>query len=388
MTEKELKKLFRQKLEHRDFAYNPQSWRAMERMLDQKKTSAPFYRRSIAAILGFAAAVILALYLPANEVKPALIPTAQLPDKAIFSSTELLISSEREPMPILTTPGPSSKLSEQASQGGQALIANEAIPADDLPDGIFPENAQSAASSTQTGIPIQLKILRVDPGERRPTLLGLSHFTESLSETSAKTAFEPSPPHLMLTASAGGHQGSNTSSGMVYRLGLSYEQPLSANWQITGGIQYIHQQNLGIKTGHDSIFFSFGREIVQVDQQYLSINLLQFPVAIQYQWGKHAVQTGAFAQATLQTKVQSRREVFSFKGRDEVREETTTETLPEINRWQYGVNAAYRYRLNKQWHVQADWSLDLTDLTNNQAAQMEANHRYSRWMLGIAYQLY
>lgn len=378
MTEKELEKLFKSKLDNREFAFNPANWEAMEAMLDtQPQPAGAFYWRSVAAVLLFAVGVWSLITFTdvagpqhniAHQEKSQLenntngnvgtigteiqtenqdqnVDEGGVPHEVEKVIIEENFPSEENNAQIATSEPKSSKVQrfKESIISEVGKVAPQNFSALDLKEINYQYNLEAPQGATRSsGLSI------------------VSWNNESLKKFEQKKSF-----YLEVAPVFTGSQNANN-VGFGWEAGIGFQQEFENRFVVSAGLNYLVISGVNISNKSDSVFYNFGREVVQTEEINKRLDYIEVPVSIGYKLNeKHSLHLGAYAGFLVSVSQEVNKETSGFKT------ETKTETLENsgyqegFNRWDAGVSFGYRYRLNPSLSVGLHYNLGLKDITND-----------------------
>ena len=379
MTEKELEKLFKSKLDNREFAFNPANWEAMEAMLDaDPKPAGAFYWRSVAAVLLFAVGVWSLITFtdraPQQNVADQPAQKVEEPAKAdvnnIVSETKSQnskqaadeVNSAVVDQPLVagqeemnTESNVSSAISTFANQQGEENL----------------ENTLAEVGSVDPTDLISLDIKQVSyqynltasQGEARSSNVSVVNWSsDGLKKYQQKKTF-----YLEVAPVFTGSQNANN-VGFGWEVGIGYQHEFANKLVVNAGVNYLVQNGVDISNKSDSVFYNFGKEVVQTEEINKRLDYIEVPISVGYKLNeKHSLHVGAYASFLVNVSQEVNKETSGYKT------ETKTETIENsgyqegFNRWDAGLNFGYRYTLTPDLSVGLHYSLGLKDITDDDA---------------------
>ena len=390
MTEKELHKLFKDKLARREFDFNPANWSAMEEMLDGGKSRMGFFVRTARAIVAFGViAALLSIFWPQRAQESII----HIPRKSISSGLGDAPYTERNAL----TPGHFySAAAGQSTKEEVTNLAQSAAVSGKQTKAIGGEGGNTTNDAlpnpAHQAHPVMTKNKSL-PGRftLNATRHGLQPFNFYAAADKASAASVNYVPggHLLLTGGAGFHTSFGDKPGVNWNIGVLYQWKLGRQFSLATGVEFEQNRNLGIQTRHDSTFFSFGREEVQVHTSYQTINTLRIPLQAEYSLaGGQSFSLGAYTQATITVQKEVQREVFPFKRAPYVENKQSNRYREEINRMQYGITAGYMHKLSERLQLRLRIDYGLADITNDEFEELKGNHQIIKTNLGLRYMIF
>lgn len=396
MTEKELEKLFRSKLDSREFEFNPANWAAMEAMLNQRrKPAGAYYWRGVAAILLFGLLMSGALLfqdLPGSEVQNPI--THQ--QNTLESGNELeSIERSKSANPIQTLEQKSqpdqNSANSNASQSNKVTSEPNSIIAS-TPDATIADADEVAPkkSSDQDQLNVvEAAYVEDDYFTERETELALRSIAYSAPLTSPKgslMAFETFTPealekfhksntyYLELAPVFTGSYNTND-VGIGWSAGVGMEKEISDRWTMTAGLRYSVQNGIGIENKTDSTFYNFGKETIETEVKSRRLDYVEMPLTVGYNLnGKHQLIAGGYLAYLVNVSQDVSREISQYKRETEIQTESLKGYQKDFNRLDGGIQVGYRYRLGPGLSVGLHYNYGLTDITKNTKGEYVRDH--------------
>lgn len=389
MTEKEIEKLFKSKLDNREFAFNPANWEAMETILDsQPKPAGAFYWRSVLSVLLFGIAVWSAI-----TFTPAAAESKMVNGSENISPVENVTSEEKEPYQIEEI--------QNDSRSHEPMVIEESGQVESAQDE--PENVV-AASPTQSTEPGKLSKtvavqLTAETDDEEPAKAG-----EVIAEDAAPMeqgtvlplskkgfVFSTDLPQSLVEVTPGGHfttqafkkfdarssfyleaapifTGSYNANnvGVGWKAGLGWETAIGERLQFNIGLGYTVQNGVGIENNSDSVFYNFGKEVVETQVTDKRLDYIELPVSVGYKLNeRNMIQLGMYAGYLVNVSRDVNKEISRFKSETEYESSELNGYQKEFRRMDYGLEFGYRYRLTPALSVGLHYNLGLIDITKN-----------------------
>ncbi|AEV33366.1 Outer membrane protein transport protein (OMPP1/FadL/TodX) [Owenweeksia hongkongensis DSM 17368] len=380
MTEKEIEKLFKSKLDNREFAFNPANWEAMEAILDSTpKPAGAFYWRSVMAVLLFGVAVwSLITFAPvaaeSNVVNNSEV-TAPLEevDQAQEANTALKETQLEENLaenelqkgkPEKAVAPTSAGVAERntvINQEVQPAPTEVATAEDSYVDEVVADEF-SLVDPVST-IPLSKKgfVFNNELPQALVEITSGNNFTpEAFKKFDSKSSFylEVSPVF------SGSYNANNV--GVGWHAGLGWERAIGEKFQFIIGLGYTVQNGVGIENNSDSVFYNFGKELVETQEINRRLDYVELPVSISYKLNqRNMVELGMYTGYLVNVSRDVDKEISKFK--TETQYESTKENgyQKEFKRMDYGLSLGYRYRLTPALSVGLHYNLGLVDITKN-----------------------
>jgi hypothetical protein len=400
MNEKDLKRLFQEKLAGQEHPFNPANWQAMEKMLDQRKRSWGYYWSTSAAIVVLALTSLLFQqnYSVENDkmsptpLAPALEPKVT-PQKAkdleILSSEKsekIAQDSEKEYTKENTTSPAQTK-----SESKGSLVQNQSPVARSKNQSAQSLASSLSPSSDRPNIPTSL--VNTASAQWQPIDPAFPLASSSLINPPAFKIPKSNEPYLPANAHSlsiqAGPSFNNSYNGTGsagFHLGILYEYDFAKKWSVETGLTYNRSGDIGILHATDSTFFGLGRTEVKTVKHYKNLSSLRVPLNVNFAINqKHSLQVGVFADALLAISMDMQRTTTAFK-QDPVHEShSSNKAREEFRTFNSGFNLGYRYQFNQLWQLGISYQGGLSDLTVNQ--DQSFFHRRNQTTLHIRYRL-
>lgn len=384
MTEKELEKLFKSKLDNREFAFNPANWEAMEAILDSEpKPAGAFYWRSVLAVLLFGVAVWSTIALSPVGEEPTMVDhTEQVPLQSEVSVQEQAESDnepankvqfkvETEQPEKVEGSQPSEQVVAASSNAVQAPMVVESDEQEFLPSNQVTSQAEVSKSQdldiTQEG---NVEILSLEHKSYMlnnnvpQSLVNFSsgpHFsTESFKKYDTKSAL-----YLEVAPIFSGSYNANN-IGVGWKAGIGWQTAIGQRFQFNVGLGYMVQNGVGIQNNSDSVFYNFGKEVVETEIRDNRLDYVELPVSIGYKVNdRNMIQVGMYAGYLVNVSRDVNKEISRFKSETEYESAQVSGYQKEFRRMDYGLEFGYRYRLTPALSVGLHYNLGLIDITKN-----------------------
>ncbi len=389
MTEKEIEKLFKSKLNNREFAFNPANWEAMEAILDSTpKPAGAFYWRSVMAVLLFGVAVwSLITFAPAtaesnvtNNVElSSPVETKAEPQEAVSSKGEVQFESQLEESQQeeavaqneLESVNTEKTLAANAVRNtNEGALSNQAVQE--------PSSAIAAAENSYVDEVSTDEVSLVDPVFTTPLskkgFVFNSELPQPLVEITSGNNFTPeafkkfdskSSFYLEVAPVFSGSYNANN-VGVGWHAGLGWERAIGQKFQFSIGLGYTVQNGVGIENNSDSVFYNFGKEVVETQEVNSRLDYVELPVSISYKLNqRNMVEFGMYAGYLVNVSREVDKEISKFK--TETQYESTKENgyQEEFKRMDYGLTLGYRYRVTPALSVGVHYNLGFIDITKN-----------------------
>lgn len=389
MTEKEIEKLFKSKLNNREFAFNPTNWEAMETILDSApKPAGAFYWRSVMAVLLFGVAVwSLITFAPATaesnvanntELRSPVENFAE-PQKAISIEDEVQIESQLEEsqqeevvaqnvMESADTKNTVTTTSVESTE--QDAVTNQPVQE--------PSSAIVAAEETYVDEVVSDEVSLVNPASIIPlsnkgfvfnnelsnssmTITPNANFTpDAFKKFDSKSSF-----YLEVAPVFSGSYNAND-VGVGWHAGLGWERGIGEKFQFNIGIGYTVQNGVGIENNSDSVFYNFGKEVVETQEVNRRLDYIELPVSFGYKLNeRNMVELGMYAGYLVNVSRDVDKEISKFKTETQYESSQESGYQKEFKRMDYGLSLGYRYRLTPALSVGLHYNLGLVDITKN-----------------------
>ncbi|WP_417600571.1 porin family protein [Owenweeksia hongkongensis] len=384
MTEKEIEKLFKSKLNNREFAFNPANWEAMEAILDSTpKPAGVFYWRSVMAVLLFGVAVwSLITFAPAVAESNVVNNSEFTAPLGKMDQSQEVITEENT---ALKETQLEENLAEKELQKGKpekAVAPTSAGVAER--NTVINQEVQPAPTEVATAEDSYVdevvadEVSLVDPVSTIPLskkgFVFNNELPQTLGEITSGNNFTPeafkkfdSKSSFYLEVSpvfSGSYNANNV--GVGWHAGLGWERAIGEKFQFNIGLGYTVQNGVGIENNSDSVFYNFGKEVVETQEVNRRLDYVELPVNISYKLNeRNMVELGMYAGYLVNVSRDVDKEISKFK--TETQYESTKESgyQKEFKRMDYGFSLGYRYRLTPALSVGLHYNLGLVDITKN-----------------------
>lgn len=408
MTDKELEKLFRNKLNNREFAFNPDNFAGVERLLAANKIA--WYQTFAFKIATFATAAALLLgavilnwgsntndtptYNPSNTPPLAVTPAAsgmevpeyeklynnlQSPgniqhfnpgDFAVnfksFSAKSKSNRSDNSSKPttqadaasdyharnvaLLNNPNTSQKNTPTtATDAGTELL--NTVPQTDAASAISADETQTIALDEQAPAPEQI-----------PIPLTPQHARLLQHQFYFQVGFN-------IAQGLVGNVSDNQEAASNFVAGATYRYLMNPFWEFQAGLSYNNRGALNNVRITEEKLYSFGAEKLETHYNIQRINYLEAPLAIRwFPQSKHTVVTGAYAAYLLSTQTEVHY-LQHFTNAIEEKIQMERGHTTGINRWDFGLVLGYDYQVTPQLNLGIQTLTGFKDLFEDGAYQ-------------------
>lgn len=415
MTNKELEKLFKNKLGSRKVDFDSSSWEDMERVLDSKMPVVPWYLPFASWIKGITAAMVVGFsgYFifgePFDGYTKENYPTEVNSPFTTVNTTPKLDSAryQKSTNPDITG---NSRLSDQINETPSSEAKNDLEALQNklgansfaYADGKIPErkarrkNKKQVKQNLKTQT-VQERFVKSNQLNTKPLPdFEIDYSDQTLADgsrafqkrTERKAASNTSPLKI------GGTLGAITSRNLLpesegslntglkpgFSFGLLLSQPLNDKWGISGGLNYKWQKANTSCSSHD-VNYSFGEEHIYTTVDYCSLNNLELPLSTYYKLsGRHQINFGVYASylwaASANYKVET---IKAFGSEKETGRMLDNSSIKDV--WDYGATAGYYYSINSMFQIGVDSWFGVTPLQYNPDNSSQANNFQLRFTL-------
>lgn len=399
MTEKELEKLFKSKLDNQKFEFNPANWEAMEAMLDSEPAPAgTFYWRSVAAILLFAVGVWSMInFMPQSPqtevVDDVKSNTIEQPNPVVEKTEEPALMAEPNVESVAANPdqaeaenkAPAGKSKEEVmhDQAESAAVVANNDSKEQQPEtkaggneAQTSENVEVDYFDTEPLIPFDHKGVEyqhelvsrgavISPLKRDEV-----NFTpEALGKYRSRKFFYVEVAPIF----TGSYNANNV--GVGWEAGIGYQYEFDNNLVVNAGVNYVVMDGVDISSTTDSVFYNFGREVVQTEKLSKRLDYVEVPLSIGYKLNeKHMLQVGAYAGYLVSVSQEVNKEISAFKRETQYEQLTKRGYQDDFYRWDFGMNFGYRYSLTPALSVGLHYNLGLRDITKDTGGEYQFRH--------------
>ncbi len=424
MTEKEMEKLFKSKLNNREFAFNPANWEKMEAILDQKATAGGwYYWRSAAAVLLFGIVVAGAIYLkPAAATQYDGISGPDfIPEGKVLPNVKSGMESNSSTLNTKSFSYEEAEEFNQASpdEGASAPVITGQSPAKANSGQIAPNEGMANAATTQSNNSVgvnpsgesSLPNTSVDAdvvGNFEPIgFLELSIKDYVLPEMAALnlaikegdlSGYGGSAPAPVKINTSGvfinvgpvftGSNANNT-LGTGFLAGVGYRKTLNYGFGVETGLNYFVLNNVNIQNHSDSVFYRFGKERVETEEVNSRLDYLEIPLNLTYKLApRHQLGVGGYAAILLNVNRDITRTTYTPKSGTSVEDDRASGYLDEFNRFDFGLSAFYRYSVSSRLNVGLHFKQGLLDITHDVSEGYAVDHTNFNTRIVLEYSLF
>jgi hypothetical protein len=405
MTDKELEKLFRSKLNNREFAFNPENFAGVERLLAAHKIAwHQTFAFKVAAIAA-AATLILGVIVFGGRTSTNDLPTYQPQNTTPLASEKDAIQNPSPKFEVLLknlqTPGTINRFNPNKFEINLPAINaglknkksnnhNNPIPAVQIASATPP----SVTSDTETAVtPASQEIATPAPiaSEAPATKAGFDlDATQAIALDEAAAAPEQIPvPITKKQARRLHHQfyiqaGFNIAQGLVgnlpnnqnaasnFMVGATYRYLMNPYWEFQAGLSYNNRGALNNVRITEEKLYSFGAEKLETHYNIQRMSYLEAPFAIRwFPQSKHTIVTGTYAAYLLNTQTEVHYlQHFTNTVEEKIQMESGHTT--GINRWDIGLVLGYDYQVTPQLNLGIQTLTGFQDLFDDAAYQHAA----------------
>lgn len=400
MTEKELEKLFKSKLDTREFEFNPANWEAMEAMLASEPAPAgTFYWRSVAAILLFAVGVWSMInFMPQSgdtkvvneeiatpveqfesqmkgeERQESNVP--QVETKNIAEQSDEIVNAAKEN--VVSNSVAENTTARHAEK--EVVVASDETSAEEQVVGENPTKEELEESGSLDPVPLvpydhKSVGYEYQLVSNQNVLFPLNEDEEESFTPDALNKFRSKKSFYLEVAPVftGSHNANNV--GFGWEAGIGYQQEFDNNLVFNVGVNYLVQNGVDISSTSDSVFYNFGKEVVQTEEISKRLDYVEVPLSVGYKLNeKHRLQIGGYAGYLVNVSQEVNREISGFKTETKYEQLTKSGYQDDFNRWDFGLNFGYRYTLTPAVSVGLHYSMGLKDITRNTGGDYELRH--------------
>lgn len=445
MTEKELEKLFKSKLNNREFAFNPENWQKMEAILDDSAVAKGWYFwRSSAAIVLFGAVVATLIYFSPNaridSVASDQLLTPQkskveeiyqdpsqkelnssqqeitAPDEAIAADQYIAASPEQQIKDIpensssISEQAPSQPLTSPAQEQSVAALTNKAdVPENQYNDGLANSSekqnitddpvfaAASPIATRKNAVKVDALdfVLLTSKGYDGLNIepVNLDFLNSDLNVVANNNEFIDKSRTPVGVFVNGGlvFTGSNTNNtlGTGYHAGIGYRKGLNYGLVLETGISYVVLNDVNIQDNSDSVFFGFGVERIETEEINKRLDYIEVPLNVSYRvTPKHSLGIGAYASILVNISRDVETKRYTPKGGMAVSNHQSNGYQEEFDRFDLGFNAFYRYAMTPRFNVGLHFKTGLRDITKDVSVDYAEDHTNFNTRIVLEYSLF
>lgn len=404
MTDQELDKLFKSKLDGNPPPFNPDNWAAMEQMLDSEARGLKVFWWQSAAIIALGLLLALPLFVdkPASNRAPAPTNIAAPSSPQEVPGAQPIDTQKANKTQKTTTP-PALNSRAGASERGPAGAAEqnqktaEQKVAQPAPSGRL--TSPKAQNNWVAEEDASKNTRSMSPAVFSPDDHGLQPLTMRLPEQSIRIpglSFDRGRDlvrsdrrhEFYLEAGPSINPAYNGQSSAGWSLGFSYRYRLNSRLSINSGLSFQRSGDFGLKARHDSVFFGLGRTEVNTQRQFREINLLRVPLSFELMLSpRHSAQMGIYADYLLSVREDLQRTTTVFK-QDPHTENHSSQAQPnEFHSLNFGLRIRYFYRISPKLYLGLGLDHGLMDLTDDQHENFGQHHQLIQSSLMLRYRL-
>ena len=379
MTNKELQKLFRKKLDNRNIAYNPEGWARMETMLDAGMPVATWMQSSAKWVKGLTAASVTGISIWFMMVDTDNI-SGSIPSPTNQQETVTNVKTNQDPVLEINQPAPNLEYQSQNTTATTSATAVNTKNKNTPTSTLLAEGATNSISNTN------VNNLEVNSGN---TFVISSNALELKSkEASLSTAKTESinTPNAIATDSKRytknkqknwrfgfnldiitsknntiSTEGNTTTTVPGWALGFSAARKLGTRFSLQSGLNYSIKKTDGSYTFVDTDY-GFGSDIMTTTVNTKSLHLLEVPLTLQYHLGlRHQLKAGFYGSYLLSTACNVKQELDNgFEIKSNTENMFLTETA--FNNFDGGLVFGYAYSLDHNLQLGINSWVGLTNV--------------------------
>lgn len=402
MTDKEFDKLFQEKLNNREFAFNPEAWKAVEGMLDAKKVawyvSSPF--KWGAGVLA-AASIALAIYLTSpenpstNGELPSISTTPSTGAPETFDETTPFEDGQSNFSAITEKKGAVSNNNQTPSKTSTRNSNNTTAAARTTKTSKNQSTNSTASFFSENSLVLNNK-----------SLANLENTTVFTGQNNTKTLVRPEVPLTKKQATymqnkvflrvggtiANGFKGNTAArveQSQFLSFGLHYRRQVTQQWAWQAGLEWYERGAINTEFVQNRKHYGFGAD--RVTSHFITDNMqfLELPIQAIYKPQKnHQFLAGVYTAYLLSTK-NTVIHHFQTETIGEIKHITNaTNHMEGFNRLDFGLALGYEYEVFKSLAIGATANIGLRDLTINKTLgsnskdfnhQVRVHVNYSFW---------
>jgi hypothetical protein len=418
MSDRDLDYIFKNKLTNREFEFNPASWEAMESLLDAEQKKSAYYLWTSAAIVAFGLFVASLLFIQnPGKIAPQL-PITHIenslsqPESILDTQNDRFSEEDIEKEDLITNPvseieipqetssavSQSSPLSRFSESNGQTepnpTETNTTAFVDDVEEvndaRSYLDNSQPIVAEENLANAQNDSYISVYKGI--PSLIS-SESPSNLFTNRVRTNFIrrfQKQHEVWLQAGPDFSQSTNDNSlATGWMLGVNYQYRFSYLWSMSAGLNYSARTSLGISHSSDSVFYSFGQEIIRTEVENKRLDYFELPIELNYTLnGNHQFGAGAYVASLFNVNTTVNKTHFDYKGSVNKTVFDENRVSENFNQLDYGFTASYFYQYNPALSMGIQFKQGLADITRNRTTELNDDHRNVQTRFILRYRLF
>ena len=406
MTEKDLKKLFQKKFGEREVPYEPNSWSAVEQMLD-KAASVAWYRRpeivqrSLVLTSTLAVATSVYLFSPLTENKadtfePAEAPTIQATPTSQATTFELDAERSGQGGSTEAASEQSSMASSSSSDTGSNLIPERIIRAENR------SNVAAASNADKLYAPAQMAPISFDL-ERYLLLEEKNDLTVQMQAPQEGLFIEPiagpSPAPisdglswdihgLLALGQALSNGGSSESELSAFGLGAGLRWALTPRLGLETSLNFTRRKDLSMLQTFEGTAYGFGSEQHIAHVVAEQADILDLPISLNVRLGTaHQLKMGYYGAYMMRAinRVEEHRQDM-FTGDWAIEERTASGHEDGFRVFDHGLTLGYEWAFAGPFTLGVDYLHGLQDLSRDDVYGAKTRHFNRQARFKVSYQ--
>lgn len=422
MTNKDLDKLFRDKLKDREVSFNPNAWNKADKMLAAREAQRrkALYFKAAAVFLLLVSSSLAGYFLISPEANGDLQAdnqTAKSQDKEAAVQDDTVKEGNNEVSS--TTDGIERQARESKLENQESDVARSTSSSGDFnanraqnPNGV----SKSASTTIQQQVQLRNKtnsdiarqmknVSRSNNGavarDANNALIKMEKITSGIHFGSGQTAVEIDPDYTLLSempdfkpvikqrlgvlvgaslAQAGQANGNAADISADYHFGITYEYLLSPAVSLEMNALYRLRSHSGFARNESYSFYAFGRVDYDINIENEKAGYLEIPLLVN--WNpvpKHQLKAGASVSYLLHSSNVVNQKVTSPYNTDyNSFEEVVFEESGLMKSWDFAFQAGYEFEFisNLSFGARAYYGLGNVLAVENSAGTHQSNNKY------------
>jgi hypothetical protein len=410
MTNKELEKLFQNKLGNRTFKYNPEAWTAMEKILDAHQV--PWYLSKTAKLAAFAVAASMAIAVvlvypekTPSDLTPPVVPITNVPEQNEVmeqpqDGSVSVPSKEVSLAPVKATfEGTTNQLVNKRSNPSEGRMEVAAVKLrKTAPEGPIQKPEDNQISRNDQGRPLGLSAKTFATLDFK--VHSDNHAGQTLQTLTATASDFHLPIPLTKAHARRMHHQFFVTGGLSVANGLNGNLPVNElasglgfagfryryvlNRQFTLSTGAIWSQRGALNTNYVTYqrLYGFGTESMETHHHYKRLTFAEVPVTAEWTFapGK-ALQAGVYAARLLQADAEVHR-LYHLAAHTLSETDIQKGVVKEgFNEWHYGLMMGYEQQIYSRLHLGIQGMFGVSNLLNPSVFSDTPNNFQARLVL-------
>ncbi|MDX5326526.1 MAG: PorT family protein [Bacteroidota bacterium] len=401
MTNRDLERLFRKKLNDRDFEFNPAAWNRMASMLDAQPPVTGFWNSArIAGVAAVAMIGISAGIIGFGHSGPSVDPQ-YMPGPGISFEMQDQGTLMQTGLEALIQPGSEAQSSTNEGSDPEMSTRIAGTPSSpSVPMGSSPGFQRTSQATGQTSpirevatiserdVQIPIDLDRITPEFDQAT--SLQEFTRGEYWGDGLRSHNRIDPSIFLVAGANiasawtGNLESGP-QGPAFYLGVHARQYVQNAWFLELGVDYSARQGINSTYSSSEVTYDFGyRKTTDISHGRMG-HFLELPILFGKGFGRHDISIGPRVSymASMSSEVERKVETDFSTSWSSFNSHSYQDPY---RKWDVGLSLSYEYSLNPNLGIQVSGYYGLLDQTRDQLIGVEQFDRNLYLRFGLTYQ--